>query len=379
VLESGGAIGAAYLGVGVGTAILSLRLTPLALAVALRRGWLDRPGGHKVQPEAVPYLGGVAIVAAFAAVVLGGGLLLPIESGKAELLVLVGTGCGLALVGLIDDLRSLGPFVRLGAEVAAGAVVWRTGIGAQLVGAEYFDAVITVVWVVGVTNSFNLLDNMDGLSAGVAAIAALAFFAIGAANGQVLVATLAIAVAGCAIGFLRHNRHPARVYMGDAGSLFLGFMLAVIGIKLTFEGPRQTVWFVPILVVAVAVFDTSLVTVARLLHRRNPLTGGADHTSHRLVFLGLSVPVAVRVVYAGAALCGWLALALSLVDLVAGLMLITFVVAVGIGAGLALGAVPVYPTSRRRRWVVRELVPQDSAAPPSAESASKAEPASKEV
>lgn len=364
MLESGAVVAGAYLGVGAGTALLSLRLTPLALSLALRRGWLDRPDGHKLQSDAVPYLGGVAIVVAFAAVVLGGGLLLPIDSGKGELLVLVGTGCGLALVGLADDLRSLGPFVRLAAEIVAGLVVWRTGVGAQLIDVEFVDAVITVVWVVGVTNSFNLLDNMDGLSAGVASIAAMAFFAIAAANGQVLVATLAIAVAGCALGFLRHNRHPARIYMGDAGSLFLGFMLAVVGIKLTFEGPRQTVWFVPILVVAVAVFDTSLVTVARLLHRRNPLTGGADHTSHRLVFLGLSVPVAVRVVYAGAALCGWLALALSLVDLVAGLMLIGFVVAVAIGAGLALGAVPVYPTSRRKRWVVREVGPHDSAPAP---------------
>ena len=357
MLDSAASAALTYICVGGITALLSLRLTPLALALARRRGWLDRPGGHKVQAEAVPYLGGVAIVIAFAFVVAVGGVLLPIETGKTELLLVVATASGLAIVGLIDDLHPLSPFLRVLVEVAAGLIVWRTGIGAQLFGPAWADALITVLWVVGVTNSFNLLDNMDGLSAGVAAIAGLAFFAIAVANGQVLVATLAIALTGCAVGFLRHNRHPARIYMGDAGSLFLGFMLAVLGVKLTFDGPRETVWFVPVLVVSVAIFDTSLVTFTRLLHRRNPLSGGADHTSHRLVMLGLSVPVAVRIVYGAAALAGWLALLLSLVEIAAGLMLIGLVLVVGVAGGVALGAVPVYETSRRRRMMLIEVAP----------------------
>src|SRR3954447_7758722 len=126
------------------------------------------------------------------------------------------------------------------------------------------DLLITIVWVVGVTNAFNLLDNMDGLSAGVAALGALTFFVLAVLNGQYLVAALAVAVAGCAVGFLRHNFHPAKIYMGDAGSLFLGFLLSVIGLRLRLpDAPQLTALFVPVVVLGIALFDTSLVTVAR--------------------------------------------------------------------------------------------------------------------
>src|SRR5262249_25485681 len=160
-------------------------------------------------------------------------------SGRGELFVVLLLAVLLAIVGLLDDLIGLSPAVRLVAEVGAGVAVWAVGGGVDLFGPDITDAVITVLWVVGITNAFNLLDNMDGLSSGVAAIAAGSLFVIAAQNGQFLVAALSIGLAGCSVGFLRHNFHPARIYMGDAGALFLGFLLAYLGMKLRFDAPTS--------------------------------------------------------------------------------------------------------------------------------------------
>jgi UDP-GlcNAc:undecaprenyl-phosphate GlcNAc-1-phosphate transferase len=342
---------AAYVAILVGSSVLTLVLTPLALRYALRRQVLDHPGGHKGHTSPVPYLGGVAIVLAFSAAIVVASLVRG-PRGRDELLAVVGIAVGLALLGLVDDLRGLGPFIRVTLEVAAGVGLWYFGDGALLFGNDGLNLLLTVVWVVGITNALNLLDNMDGLSAGVAAIAAGWFFVIAAANGQFLVASLSLALAGCALGFLFHNFHPATIYMGDAGSLFLGFMLAAIGVKLRFEGPTQVTFFVPILVLGVAIFDTTLVTVMRLVHRRSPLSGGRDHTSHRLVLVGLPVPGAVTLIYGGAVALGWLALVMSRVDRPTGLILMGFVLTVAAFVGVLLAMVPVYETSSRRRVMI---------------------------
>ena len=345
-----------YLFVFLAGLAISLTLTPLAVRVANRRGVLDHPGGHKGHSSPIPYLGGVAIATAFAAIVIVATSLRPPVSGRGELWAILGLAVGLSFVGLVDDLRGLGPIVRLLFEIAAAVAVVFTGTHTQLFGdLDVLDGVITVVWIVGVTNAFNLLDNMDGLSAGAAAIGAFFFFVIGAANGQFLVATLAIALAGCAAGFLRHNFHPARIYMGDSGSLFLGFLLAVIGLKLRFDGPTEVTFFVPILVLGVALFDTTLVTATRLIHRRSPFLGGRDHTSHRLVFVGLPVPVAVSLIYAVAVSLGWLGLIMSRVDRGTGFLLMALVLTVGAFLGVLLAVVPVYETSRRRHLMIQEV------------------------
>jgi UDP-GlcNAc:undecaprenyl-phosphate GlcNAc-1-phosphate transferase len=331
----------------VGSALLSSFLTPVALRVAVRNGIYDHPSGYKAQAQPVPYLGGMAIIVAFAIAVLAAALVTPPVSGVAELATILGLGVALGLVGLVDDLRTLGPWVRLATQLVAAWAVWATGAGVNLFGQPVFDGLLTMLWVVGITNAFNLLDNMDGLSAGVAAIAAGWFFVIAAFHGQFLVAALAIALAGCALGFLRHNFHPARIYMGDAGSLFLGFVLAVIGIKLRFEGPTQVTFFVPILVLGVAIFDTTLVTVTRIARRRSPFAGGRDHVSHRLVRLGVPVRGAVGLVYAAAFGLGWLALAMSRVDRVSGMILMGLVLAFGLLAVLLLWRVEVYGESEK--------------------------------
>ena len=363
----------AYVGAFAIALVGALGLTPVALRVARRWDVLDRPGSYKAQESPVPYLGGMAIVVSFAVVVVAGSFLRAPLAGAEQLALVVAIALGLSLIGLLDDLRGLHPLPRFFFQVGAAIGVWAAGIRVELFEVPIADAVLTVLFVVGITNAFNLLDNMDGLSAGLAAIAAASFFLLGALNGQTAVAALAAALAGCALGFLKHNFHPARIYMGDAGSLFFGFMLAVIGIKLRFEAPRQVSFMVPILVLGVAILDTTLVVITRLLHRLSPFAGGRDHISHRLVFVGISVRSAVVLVYAAGIGLGLLALVMSRSDLVTGSILMAFVVAVALFAGVMLGLIPVYEQSRRRRMMLMEVVPhEDQSEPPREEVAADA-------
>ena len=338
----------------VGALALSGLLTPLMLRVALRRRLLDEPGGHKSHASPVPYLGGVAIALGFAAAVAVVALLDPPGSGLADLWLLLGAAVGLALVGLVDDLRGLGVTVRLLAQAGAGVAAWAAASGVGIFAVEPLNLALTVLWVVGVTNALNLLDNMDGLSAGVASVSAATLFALAALNGQFLVAGLAAAVAGTALGFLRHNFHPARIYMGDAGSLFLGFLLAVLAARLRLtEMPQATAVFVPVLALGVPIFDTTLVVINRLRHGISPFTGGKDHTSHRLTAVGIPVPVAVLLIYLAAVGLGWLAVLLARLDLVSGLMLVAFVLTGGALVLWLLSLVPVYASSRQPQRMMR--------------------------
>jgi UDP-GlcNAc:undecaprenyl-phosphate/decaprenyl-phosphate GlcNAc-1-phosphate transferase len=343
-----------------GALLLALVLTPVVLRIAERRQILDHPGDHKGHKSPVPYLGGLAMVVALSVAVLVVGVLRPPESGFGELAAVLGMAIVLSVVGLLDDLRGLGPIVRLVVEVAAGLGVWAVDAGVQFTGSEPLNALVTVIWVVGITNAFNLLDNMDGLSAGVAAIAAGSIFVIAQVEGQFLVAALAAALAGCALGFLRHNFHPARIYMGDAGSLYLGFVLAYLGLKLRFSAPDDITFLVPVLVLGVPILDTTLVTITRLQHGRSPFQGGRDHISHRLVKLGLPVRAAVGTIYVAAASLGVLALVVSRVDRTSAYLLAGLVLVLGVLACLGLGQVPVYDDAAS--WgSASDMDPDDSA------------------
>lgn len=345
-----------YLAIFAGSAVLTLVLVPVAMRVAIRYGILDHPGGYKQQASPVPYLGGLAIVLAFSLAVLLAAVVRPPATGLSQLGVVMVMAVGLSVVGLADDLRSLGPYPRLAIMVASALWLWHLGIGVRIFDEPAPDALLTMLWIVGITNAFNLLDNMDGLSAGTSAIAAASFFLIAALNGQFLVAALSIALAGCALGFLRHNYHPARIYMGDAGSLFLGFMLAVLGVQLEFDAPREITFLVPIVVLGIAIFDTTLVTVTRVSHRLNPMVGGRDHTSHRLVFIGLPVRVAVGSIHVAGALLGWLAYVVSrLSDRLTAYILVGLTASIAVLVGVLLGCVPVHERSRRRRLMITEV------------------------
>jgi UDP-GlcNAc:undecaprenyl-phosphate GlcNAc-1-phosphate transferase len=339
-----------YVLIFVGAVFLSLVCTPLAIATALRRGVLDKPGGHKSHSSPVPYLGGLAVVVSFSVTMLVPVIAIEESSVSRQFLIVIGVALALALLGLFDDLWGLSSTLRLACEIAAGVVLWNLDVGVQLVGVSWVDGIITVFWVVGITNAFNLLDNMDGLSAGIAAIASFSFFAIAASNGQYMVAGLSLALGGCALGLLRHNFHPARVYMGDSGALFFGFLVAFVGLKLQLNISRETSALIPIVVCSVAVLDTTLVTIARLRHGLSPFQGGRDHISHRLVKVGLPVPVAVAVIYVAAISVGVVAFVISESDKSAAWTLAGLVAILLVGLGVLAYNVPVYENSNRRLY-----------------------------
>jgi UDP-GlcNAc:undecaprenyl-phosphate/decaprenyl-phosphate GlcNAc-1-phosphate transferase len=335
-------------------AVVSLVLTPVAIAAAMRLGVLDRPGAHKSHSTPTPYLGGIAIVLAVTLSIATAAVLRPGAGALGQLGGLLVIGVLIAVIGLVDDLRGLPVLVRFGAQLAAALGLWALGMRATATGVGWVDLAITVIWVVGITNAMNLLDNMDGLSASTATIAALWFGIIALVNGQVLVAALAFAVAGGAAGFLRDNRPPARIYMGDAGSLFLGIMLAALGMLLNLPSHPFIAAAIPVLVLTVPVLDTALVVVARVRHGISPFQGGRDHTSHRLVRLGMSVPVAVGLIAIASVAHGWVALIALRVDLVSALLLLTLTAGFDILFFALLAKVPVYENSRGRDLVITD-------------------------
>ena len=343
-----------YLVVFSASTSICLVLTPVAMAVAVRNGVFDQPHGHKSHGFPVPYLGGVAIIVAFAASVIGAAIIYPPESGVGELWVVLLLAVGLAFVGLADDLRNLSPVVRIAAEVLCAVQLWRMDAGITLTGDQIFDLALTVLWVVGITNAFNLLDNMDGLAAGQAAVCAMTIFAVASANGQFLVAALAIALAGCAVGFLRHNFYPARIYMGDGGALFIGFLIAYLGIKLRFESSVSRSFLVPVLICSIPIMDTTLVTISRFSTGRSPFQGGQDHLSHRLVKIGLRIPAAVGLTYFAAISIGVLSFVIGRVDSESAWILIGLIVSMLFLGGFLLFMVPVYPESSRRHFEIGE-------------------------
>ncbi|MGA1332415.1 MAG: glycosyltransferase family 4 protein [Ilumatobacteraceae bacterium] len=319
-----------YFAVFVGATAMSLVLVPAVREFARSREIHDVPGGHKSHTAPVPYLGGVAMVIAFSLAMVLGVLLqrnitisgqqisLNIESIALrsdtllrELVVVIGLALIFSLMGLIDDLRGLSPRLRfaVGFVLASSLVAYGVRVASPL--PDALDVVISVVWILGVTNAFNLLDNIDGLAAGTAAVAAGAFFFIAVMNDQQNGALFAIGLAGAMLGFLRSNFHPATIYMGDAGSLFIGFLTAYLGLKMRTNVNEIPQLFAPIVVLGVAVLDTTIVVVSRVRRGVSPFTGGQDHLSHRLRRFGLSVRRAVTTLLLASTALGVLAVGLS--------------------------------------------------------------------
>jgi UDP-GlcNAc:undecaprenyl-phosphate GlcNAc-1-phosphate transferase len=274
--------------------IASLALVVPVRALALRVGMVDLPGPRKVHLTPIPLLGGLAMYGAVMIAVLfafDGPARAQIEG------ILVGASL-VAAIGILDDRGLLHHQIKLfiGMPVAALILLF-TGIHAQvfevLVGGRpgyILDAALTIVWVVGITASFSILDHMDGLCAGIAAVASISFAIIAYLNGQTLVTTLAAAVLGAATGFLRWNFKPAKIFMGDGGAMFLGFLMATLGLKLRLDDRTDHLagWLVPLLILGATIFDTTLVTISRSRRGLLPFTTpGKDHAAHRLSNLGL--------------------------------------------------------------------------------------------
>lgn len=293
-----------YLPIGIAFSLSAL-LTPVVRALARRRGWVVQPRADRWHKQPTALLGGVAIVAAVAPVAL-----LSPDSSPQFIAVIIGSLL-LAGVGLIDDFRELKPYQKLIAQLLASAIVVGSGLLLPWTPWDVVNMGITVFWLVGITNAVNLLDNMDGLAGGIAAIAAGFLSVVCLGKGQTGEAVLLALLAAALLGFLIYNRHPASIFMGDCGSMFVGFFLAGAAL-MTSAGERSrsmlAVVIVPVLVLAIPIFNTTFVTILRKLFGRPISVGSNDHTSHRLVALGLSQSRAVWMLYGFALLSGGLAI-----------------------------------------------------------------------
>ncbi len=278
----------------------SLLLTPACRLAAILLGMVDRPGEKKIHVQPTPLLGGPAIAISQLIGVLAGG---PVDRTWLSIPVAAGL---ILLLGIYDDLdphaEGIRWWLRLIFEGFLAALIINAGMTISFFRTPWLSIPITLLWIVGITNAFNLLDNMNGLSAGVAAIAGLTFAAMAAryvevGPEQLPTARAGAALAGACLGFLPSN-FRSRIFMGDAGSLFLGFTLASLAALGSWRSPTvPTSVIIPILVLAYPIFDTTLVVVLRLRRGQSPFVGGRDHSSHRLVNLGLGRVEVVLLIY----------------------------------------------------------------------------------
>jgi len=320
--------------------VLTAIATPVVRALARRIGAVAEPKSDRWHQAPTAMMGGVAIYVAVVAAVL-----LRVRHSR-ELWVVIGGSTALFLVGLIDDFISLKPYQKLCGQLLAAAAVVYLGLVLPWTGSLPLNMLITFFWLVGVTNAVNMLDNMDGLSAGVAAIASLSLAVNFMLNGMTNEALMLAAFFGALTGFLIYNHNPASIFMGDCGSMFIGFFLASSALLSGEGGGRSrsvvAVLAVPVLVFCIPIFDTTFVTLARKLAGRSASQGGRDHTSHRLVALGLSERNAVWMLYAFAVLGGGLSVVVRKLQVDVSLAAIAgFAIVLGI-LGVYLAGVRVY-------------------------------------
>lgn len=325
----------AFLALGIFFAAfcVSLAGTFLARRTARRLGLMDDPGHRKVHTVATPRNGGIGIFWGFALPLLAGVCAVLAMTPAPEmnwlagwgtfhthlpgmrahvplLLVFLAAAFAIHLLGLIDDRKAMRPWPKLLAQIAiAAALVFigeytdplRPGAFRILTFLGFFpSALVSILWIVALTNAFNFLDNMDGLSAGVAFICALSFLIAAIFNGQLFIAALLLVFMGAVLGFLCFNFPPASIFMGDGGSMVLGFVLAALTIRTNYYAPGRG-WYavlMPLFVMAVPLYDLVIVSVLRLAKGRSPMTGDTNHFSHRLTRHGFSKRSAVLIIYA---------------------------------------------------------------------------------
>jgi UDP-GlcNAc:undecaprenyl-phosphate GlcNAc-1-phosphate transferase len=283
-----------YLILLTGVSVTAFVITPIFRSIARKLKILDYPGGRKLQANPVAYLGGLAIVTP---ITLGSFLLLftslSIDLKQQLYLGLILPALAIAFIGLLDDIYQLPPWPRFLSQSAVGVVtsfiLYLSGVGVEIFGNQLLNSVATIFWVVAVINAFNFIDNMDGLATSISIVASLAMFVLAYLNNQYLVAALSLAIFASCLGFLFWNKRPASIYLGDAGALYLGFLLAAISIRIDLDNDSAPIRaLVLILILAIPVIDTTQVVVSRIAKGQSPFQGGRDHISHLLLNRGLS-------------------------------------------------------------------------------------------
>ena len=296
-------------------------LTPVMRKVAISKQILDTPTSvHKSHVQAVPYLGGVAILIGVVLVSYTALMFNGLTRNNFWLATSVlAPAVAMGLVGLWDDIKNLPPLPRFIGQSIAGLVVAVLLVISKNVanptGSTYIDVLITVIWVVGICNSINFFDNLDGGAAGTVAISAIFLTYLALSNGQSFIAALSVVVAGGTLGFLIWNRTPARIYMGDAGALFLGVLVATLTIRLNPDTQTLFASFaIPILLLAIPILDTCVAVFSRLRRGISPFQWGKDHLSHRLIRLGISRKIAAISLWILSIFFGLLAVVISSVS-----------------------------------------------------------------
>lgn len=286
--------------------ITSLAIIPLVIKLANHKGWVVYPRNDRWHTKPTALMGGIGIFISFTIAVYAFGII----SGFVSLTIYF-AGFAMFLVGLIDDIKEIKPVIKLLAQIACSFLLIYHGytFGGGLL--SWAGIPLTFIWVIGITNAINLLDNMDGLAGGISAIIAIICGVLAMLNNEYVWAVMAFAIAGATLGFLFYNFKPARIFMGDSGSLFLGFLLAFLSIAVQGKlgsSSAVLVLLIPISLMAIPIMDTTLVTIKRLAAGRRIDQGGRDHTSHRLVALGLSEKKAVLTLYLISGIWGGLCL-----------------------------------------------------------------------
>jgi UDP-GlcNAc:undecaprenyl-phosphate GlcNAc-1-phosphate transferase len=279
-----------YLFVFISALLICGALTPLMKKLAIKFSIVDKPSqSHKTHIDPVPYLGGLAIMVTIWLVTLCGSLFIQIDRSSFEILLsIILPATLIGLIGLWDDVKNLRPFPRFVAQSVGGVFTASLIVSTNTIGSptgnNALDFFITVFWIVGVTNSVNFFDNLDGGASGTVAISSLGLFALAVTSGQFYVATLSLVLAGSAFGFLFWNRNPAQIYMGDAGALFLGMLLASLLVRFDPNPINLYAGFaIPIMIMAIPILDTSVAVISRIQRKKSPFEGGQDHLSHRLI------------------------------------------------------------------------------------------------
>ena len=336
-----------------GALVVSLCLTPLVRAFALRTGRVAIPKDTRWHKKETALLGGVALFVSTMAVWLVAASLLGWPTLGKPYIPVVLCASGMFVLGLIDDLYTMDPQHKLAGQIVLTSILVFLGFRLEWTSYKTIDLFLSILWIVGITNAFNLLDNMDGLSAGIAFIAALFIFLLHVSTPEVAspaaVLLLTAAFLGSLLGFLVYNFNPASIFMGDAGSLFIGFVMACL---MTKGGAGHSVGdtvtnllsviAIPILIVFIPIVDTGFVSFMRKLFRRPISQGGKDHSSHRMVAIGLSERKAVLVLYGFSVASGLIALAIRYLNTGLTLVLIAFYLLFVLFFWTYLGRVKVY-------------------------------------
>lgn len=318
--------------------VVAFAAMPVVINLSHKIGAVDHPEARKVHSKSMPRMGGMAIFLGFMLVMLV--LTIKGQTGGPFEGVIYGAVV-IFLVGLADDVYQLSPKIKLLGQIAAAAVAIYSGVVVHFVANPfdgwlhlgYFAIPVTLLWIVGITNAINLIDGLDGLAGGVSAIAAITMGIIGIIKGQPFIALVSFTLVGALLGFLPFNFHPARTFMGDSGSNFLGFVLGCLAIMGTAKSAALISLLLPIIILGIPIFDTFFAIIRRVYNKNPIFLPDRDHLHHRLMALGMSHRRSVLIIYGVSALFSAVAITLSFINNpMANLGLILLLILVVVGA-----------------------------------------------